>query len=517
MDSRGNTAADAVLEALDETQRLAASTLDGPVRIVAGAGAGKTRTITHRIAYACALGAWDPARTLAVTFSVKAASELRARLTALGTDDAVTAATFHSAALHQLWRVWDDVSDAPFPRVAEDMRAITDRALRYATGSAEYDAAAVRAVQAEINWTKVQLIAPEDYARVVAAAHRQPPAGLDVSRFTDVLLAYEREKSAAGELDFDDILLVLCHVLEDDEDAAARVRRAVGWLTVDEYQDVSPLQHRLMRLWLGCRDAGSQAAGAGGGVPNDNVCVVGDPAQTIYSFAGATSWYLTEFASEFGPLAADVDLATDYRSTPQVVAYANRVLAASPERGEYLRLTSGRDSGTRITRTVYESDSEEAAGVAARIARGVSRGLHPSDFAILTRINAQGSAFAAALKREGLACRVRRDAGWASAALTPDADAAQALQERLGGTPVEGAVTISTIHAAKGLEFRHVFLVGLSEGLMPYGSPAPGNLLEEERRLLYVGITRAEDSLHLSYARTRDGAGAPRRVSRFLA
>lgn len=513
MESRGNTAVDAALGELDEAQRRAATTLEGPVRIVAGAGAGKTRTITRRIAHACAVGAWDPARTLAVTFSRKAAAEMRSRLTALGVGQEVTAETFHSAALHQLWRVWDDVSDTEPPRVAEDMGTTVERALRFATGSSDWDAAAVRAVQAEVNWTKVQLVAPQDYARVVAATHREPPAGLDAGRFADVLVNYEREKSAYGRIDFNDILLVMCHVMEDFEDAAARVRRSIGWLTVDEYQDVSPLQHRLLRLWLGHGDGG---AGGGAGRPNANVCVVGDPAQTIYSFAGATSYYLTAFADEFAPIAADIDLAVDYRSTPQVVDYANRVLAASPERGDYLRLRSARASGTRITRTVYGSDQEEAAGVAARIARGVGKGMSPGDFAVLTRINAQGPAFVAALRREGLRCRVRRDAGWSGAALAPDQDAAKALEDRLGGQAPEGEVTISTIHAAKGLEFRHVFLVGLSEGLLPYGSPAPGAALEEERRLLYVGVTRAEDSLHLSYARTKDGSGAGRRISRFL-
>lgn len=151
-------------------------------------------------------------------------------------------------------------------------------------------------------------------------------------------------------------------------EAAAQIRSTIGWLTVDEYQDVSPLQHRLLTLWLGGGGPDGKSA------MNRNVCVVGDPAQTIYSFAGASSWDLLRFADEFGPLAADVNLNTDYRSTPEVVNLANRVLAAAPNREDYLKLVSARESGPRVTRTAYESDMEEAQGVAARIARLVANG-----------------------------------------------------------------------------------------------------------------------------------------------
>ncbi|OZG67317.1 ATP-dependent helicase [Bifidobacterium eulemuris] len=526
--------ASTILEGLDEAQRRAATTLQGPVRIIAGAGAGKTRTVTRRIAYACATGAWDASRTLAVTFSVKAAAEMRARLTMLGVAGQVTAATFHSAALRQLRGVWMDICEAPFPHLVEDQRDLVVRAFTRASGRSGMDPTAARDVQAEINWAKISMVSVEDYAHVAELAGRVPPAGLDAKHFADIYDAYEQEKTGRGEIDFDDILLLTCHVLDDFPDAAAQIRSSIGWLTVDEYQDVSPLQHRLMTLWLGEGERGAL---------NRNICVVGDPAQTIYSFAGASSYDLLAFADEFGPLSADIGLGTDYRSTARIVDYANTVLAASPDRQDYLMLTSARETGARIERTVYDSDQEEAQAVAARIAQMVAHdGVRASDCAILTRINAQQRLCCAALRSEGLRHRVRRDTGWQTSTLSNETAQRQALLEALGiaaglDTPAPGetsvpqdatdaaakpepedsGVTVSTIHAAKGLEFKHVFLIGCSEGLLPYGAPAPGDALEEERRLMYVAVTRAEDSLHLSYARSKDGYGAQRRrASRFL-
>ncbi|WP_236023532.1 ATP-dependent helicase [Bifidobacterium miconis] len=564
--------AERILDGLDEAQRRAATTLHGPVRIIAGAGAGKTRTVTRRIAYACARGEWDPAGVLAVTFSVKAAAEMRTRIAGLGVGDAVTAATFHSAALRQVRSSWEDICDAPMPRIAGEpgeLQRIVAQAMQRSRDGIEVDGVAVRDVQAEINWCKISLVAPDDYLRVTAATHRQPPAGLDPQQFADAYDCYEQEKTAHGLIDFDDILLIDCHILDDFDEIAADIRRSLRWITVDEYQDVSPLQHRLLTLWLGER--------------NRNVCVVGDPAQTIYSFAGASSYDLLAFPDQFGPLAADVSLNTDYRSTPQVVRYANQVLAKSPDRTNYLKLVSAREAGARIERTRYVSDEDEAKGVASRIMRLVSRGVSPSDCAILTRINAQQNVFCAALRDAGLRYRVRRDSGWEGTALADEhaverqvlidamqvrADEARVAESRAdgvraGGAMVNGAreiagvavgadtanavrddaavadepstgadraaaariaartgsVTISTIHASKGLEFKHVFVIGCSEGLIPFGSPDAGDELEEERRLMYVAVTRAEDTLHLSYAVTKNGdmASRPRVPSRFVA
>ena len=271
---------------------------------------------------------------------------------------------------------------------------------------------------------------------------------------------------------------------------AANIRSGITWLTVDEYQDVSPLQHRLLTRWLG---------------DNRNICVVGDPAQTIYSFAGASSYQPAQLRLRIRPLTADVRLNNDYRSTPQIVNYANRVLEVSPQRADYLKLNSKRDPGRRVSQTIYNSDLEEARGVAARIRRLVDEGASPGDCAILTRVNAQQKILCKALAEQHLRYRVRRDSGWQNSALSDDTQTRLAMLEALGvGADLSG-VTISTIHASKGLEFKHVFLIGCSEGLIPYGLPQDDDVLEEERRLMYVAVTRAEDTLDVSYARTREG------------
>ncbi|RGN30484.1 ATP-dependent helicase [Bifidobacterium pseudocatenulatum] len=499
---RMSATAEEILDGLDEAQRAAATAVDGPVRIIAGAGAGKTRTVARRIAYACATKAWNPRSTIAVTFSVKAAAEMRSRLSKLDVAADVKAATFHSAALHQLRQVWPDVCEGPMPFISRNPRELVERSLRRVT-TFQVDDDTIRNLQAEINWCKISLIAPEDYARVCAATHRQPPSGLEPSQFVDVYKAYEAEKTNRNEIDFDDILLIVCHLMESDEEVASAIRSNIRWLTVDEYQDVSPLQHRLLTRWLGS---------------NRNICVVGDPAQTIYSFAGASSYSLLNFDSEFGPLTADINLNNDYRSTPQIVSYANRVLAASPQRADYLKLSSERSKGRRVVETIYGSDWEEAQGVAARIRKLVDAGESPTDCAILTRVNAQQKILCKALAEQHLRYRVRRDSGWQNSALSDDTQTRLAMLEALGvGADLSG-VTISTIHASKGLEFKHVFLIGCSEGLIPYGLPQDDDVLEEERRLMYVAVTRAEDTLDVSYARTREGneGERARRVSRFF-
>ena len=187
---------EAILDGLDDAQRMAATAVRRPVRIIAGAGAGKTRTVTRRIAYACATKAWDPRATLAVTFSVKAAAEMRNRLSQLDVASDVKAATFHSAALHQLRRIWPDVCEGPMPFISRNPREIVEHSLRRVT-TQQVDDDTVRNLQAEINWCKISLIAPEDYERVCAAIHHQPPAGLEPSQFVDIYRAYETEKPIA--------------------------------------------------------------------------------------------------------------------------------------------------------------------------------------------------------------------------------------------------------------------------------------------------------------------------------
>ena len=492
--------ANEILDGLDDAQRRAACSVDGPVRIIACAGAGKTRTITRRIAYACASGAWEASRALAVTFSVKAAQEMRTRLLDLGVGEDMHIATFHAAALHQLRTMWPDVCEGPFPVLSESPRDLVGAALFRALNM-QPERNVVQDVHAEIDWCKVSLIAPEDYVRVCEATHHAPPAPLDPQSFTRVYDQYEQEKAARMEIDFNDILLVTAHILDTYPEVGEQVRAHLGWLTVDEYQDVSPLQHRLMRSWLGA---------------HRNVCVVGDPAQTIYSFAGATSYYLNHFAREFHPLAADIALDTDYRSAQSIVARANTVLGKSAQREDYLKLKAVREGSRRVLSAAYETDAQEAQAVAARIARLVVQGARPGDFAVLARLSGQQRVVVQALQEQGLPYQVRRNSGWQQSALQPAA--------AVEGAPVgdvealdQGRVTVSTIHASKGLEFDHVFLVGLSEGLMPYRVSDDVEALEEERRVLYVGVTRAQESLYLSYAKRQDErAGRVRQPTRFL-
>lgn len=515
--------AEALLEGLDDAQRRAASSITGPVRIIAGAGAGKTRTITHRIAYGIATREWNASQVLAVTFSVKAATEMRQRLNSLHVPAGVRAATFHSAALHQLREVWSDICNAPLPYISEDQDANARRAVMRITGIREPDIALVRDARAEINWCKVSLIAPSDYPRVCAATHRIPPCGLSTEQFVNLYETYEQEKTGRGEIDFNDILLLTAHVIDTFPVAARTIRSSIGWLTVDEYQDVSPLQHHLLTRWLG---------------DNTNICVVGDPAQTIYSFAGATSYYLTQFGNEFAPLRADIALDRDYRSVPSVITTANRILSRSSERGDYLKLHAVQEGGKRVTRLQYPTDEQEARGVAHAIREIIDSGDNAANCAILTRINAQQDVFARALRNEGIPYRLKRDISWQRSALadelhqldepqsehdgrvhvTADNAAVQTRKlDELGVSHDGGSVLISTIHASKGLEFPHVFVVGCSEGLLPFGTSQDAAHLEEERRLMYVGVTRAEQTLQISYAQRKDNeTSMMRHPSRFL-
>nr|WP_164515856.1 ATP-dependent helicase [Bifidobacterium dolichotidis] len=493
-----------LLEGLDVQQRTAAQSVNGAVRISAVAGAGKTRTITRRIAYACATHAWEPNRVLAVTFSVKAAQEMRNRLTQLNVPGSVQAATFHSAALHQLREVWPIISDAPMPWVSDDLNDIVASAVQRLTNESHPDRMLVRDLAAEINWCKVGLIAPDDYERVASVMHRHLPEQFDAQRFATLYELYEREKTNRNQIDFNDILLLACHVIEDYEEAAKIIRQDIGWLTVDEYQDVSPLQHRLMKLWLGDT--------------NTDVCVVGDPAQTIYSFAGATSWYLQQFSEEFNPLQADIKLATDYRSIDRIVRCANAVLRRAEDPSMYLRLEAVRKGSGRVTHSTFETDEQEAREIAAQIRRLVNRGASPNDFVVLTRINAQQHIVVNALHQEGLGTMVRSDAGWQYTALSDvEREDLEEQQQAKILQATTGAVTVSTIHASKGLEYKHAFIIGCSEGLIPFGQNLESDALEEERRLLYVGVTRAEDSLHFSYAKRKDESSTQYRTpSRFL-
>jgi DNA helicase-2/ATP-dependent DNA helicase PcrA len=556
-----------LLAALDPEQRQVAETLRGPVRVLAGAGTGKTRAITHRIAHGVASGVYAPTEVLAVTFTTRAAGEMRGRLRRLGAGS-VQARTFHSAALRQLRYFWPHVHGTELPTLTESKIAMLAAAAR--RHRLNTDQALLRDLASEVEWAKVSNVHPDDYARLATARGRSV-ANLDAETAGRVFGSYEEVKRGQGRMDMEDVLLLTAGMLAEDERVAAQVRRQYKWFVVDEFQDVSPLQSALLDLWLGGRD---------------ELCVVGDPAQTIYSFAGASATYLSDFPNKY-PGTTSIELVRNYRSTPQVVDAANRLLAGSRSRG--VELKAQRPGGPEVTFMERPDEVAEAQGVAARISRLRDAGRPLNQFAVLFRINAQSEAYEEALTDHKIPYVIRgaarffdrpevREAvtrlrgaarggeeegelldtvratlagmGWTAdppeargqtrdrweswQALAGQAEEYAATRPQgadLNGfvddldrraaeqhAPVAQGVTLATFHAAKGLEWDSVFLVGLQDGTLPITYAETPDAIEEERRLLYVGMTRAREDLALSWAQARNpGQAARRKPSRFLA
>lgn len=545
----------ALIEALDPNQRKVALSLLGPVRVLAGAGSGKTRALTHRIAYGVETGVYAPEKVLALSFTTKAAGEMRARLGALGVDD-VACRTFHSAAMKQLMFFWPDVIGGNFPRVRTGKATLLTQAaeqLKLPTGTD-----VLRAMAAEIEWRKVRLITPEAYE---AALQTRPlPSSLNVDKAMALIARYEKLKDERRELDFEDVLVSTLGLLESEAWVRERVHEQFRFFVVDEYQDVSPVQRALLDAWRGSRS---------------DLCVVGDPNQTIYTFAGASADHLLRFDSEF-PNATTVTLDRNYRSTPEVVQLANSIVPDSP-----LELVSLEESGPAPAIAHAATDADEARLVAQRIRAQVESGVRPENIAILYRINSQSLVIETALSDAGVPFRVRgsrffeeqtvretmlilrgtaasdpaqtaRDAigmilrehfGWSSkppsnaterhswnllAAISDIAsampasatvtDISEELRRRseLDVEPAVNAVTLSTVHAAKGLEWESVFIVGLSEGLFPLSFATDDAAIAEERRLFYVAVTRAQRLVHLSWAERGTSSQGTRTRSRFI-
>jgi DNA helicase-2/ATP-dependent DNA helicase PcrA len=550
-----------LLGALDPEQREVAEALRGPVRVLAGAGTGKTRAITHRIAHGVAEGVYVPTEVLAVTFTTRAAGEMRGRLHRLGAPG-VQARTFHSAALRQLRWFWPTTYGGELPTLTESKIPLLAGAARRLRIHA--DQALLRDLASEIEWAKVSNVGPDDY---VTLAQRQGRAvsGLDAETVGRLFAGYEEVKRSQARMDMEDVLLLTAGMLAEEERVAAQVRAQYKWFVVDEYQDVSPIQSALLDLWLGGRD---------------EICVVGDPAQTIYSFAGADASYLRDFPRKL-PGTRSIELFRNYRSTPEVVAAANAVLAGSGSTTVELR--AQRPGGPPVRFAPSADEVAEADEVADAVGVLVRDGTPASEIAVLFRINAQSEAFEEALASRGLPYVVRGAArffdrpevrqavtllraavrtddgssalldvvratlagmGWsteAPAARGQTRDRWESLQalmtmaEEAGEmTPVDfladldrrateqhaptaGGVTLATLHAAKGLEWDAVFLVGMHDGAMPLTHATSVAEVEEERRLLYVGMTRARERLVLSWAAARTPGGrGNRQPSRFL-
>ncbi|WP_175047857.1 ATP-dependent DNA helicase UvrD2 [Microlunatus speluncae] len=567
---------DRLISALDPEQQEVATTLRGPVAVIAGAGTGKTRAITHRIAYGVATGVYRPGAVLAVTFTQRAAGEMRGRLQQLGVPG-VQARTFHSAALRQAQYFWPRTYGGELPGVLDHrMGAVADAAGRLRV---TVDTPRLRDLVGEIAWAKVSNVGPEEYAQVATARHRSL-AAFDHETVARVFAGYEEVKRERGRIDFEDILLCAAALISDHPEVADQVRSTYRHLVVDEYQDVSPIQQALLDLWRGDRA---------------DLCVVGDPAQTIHSFAGAQADFLTGFGRRH-PGATVIKLVRDYRSTPEVVGVANKIMERAPINGGLgaVTLVAQQPSGQAVEFAEAASESAEATAIADWLRRLATAGTSYREMAVLFRINAQSPPIEQALAEAGIPylvrggerfyerpevrqalltlrteARVEVDAaaegasgvgrlkalfgalGWTPepptgagavrerweslAALVAVAEDLATAASEDGGTidlagiaaelerraeaqqvPTAQGVTLSTLHSAKGLEWDAVALYGVQEGSIPFVLADTPDQQAEERRLLYVGVTRARRRLRVSWARTRNGGGAVRKPSRFL-
>ena len=530
-----------ILAALDNDQRAVALATRGPVCVIAGAGTGKTRAITHRIAYAAAIGTMDPQKVLALTFTAKAAGEMRARLRTLGVPT-VAARTIHSAALKQLLYFWPTVFGGRTPDLMTRKTGFLTEAINRAGLSDSLRATnreLMRDIASEIEWAKVSQVSPVNYVDQVGRRSQKPRVLPE--QMVQIYTAYESIKKQELAIDFEDVLLLCAAMLEEEREVRERVQDQYRYFTIDEYQDISPIQQRLINAWLGTRQ---------------DICVVGDPAQTIYSFAGATPVFLNSFTQRF-PEAEVIRLTTGYRSTPEITFAANALLRAGTM-GQELVAFNGHGSKPMVTG--YSDEASEIRGVMAEITQLMSTGTAPQEIAILARTNAQLKGAEKAMLAANIPYQVRNterfferreirdflkqvrqasvipaeDSGWidelrslAQPYLTGEAiDGIAALlhlarelesdenfspktlrgylrevEDRVqqNNPPTMPVVTLATLHAAKGLEWERVFLIGASDGQLPLANSAGDVVLDEERRLFYVGITRAKADLHISY------------------
>lgn len=548
------------LAGLDDHQRVVATTWGGPLCVLAGAGTGKTRALTHRIAYGIQEGHYQPDHVLALTFTAKAASEMGTRLQGLGVRG-VAARTFHSAALRQLQHFWPTVAGGRLPDISGAKGRLVAKALE--SLHLGVDTAILRDIAADIEWRKVHGLTIEQYQTQRQGTPGDVPGGMSVEAMASIHERYERVKDEASRIDFEDVLLATVGLMEENSQVLEKVRAQYSALLVDEYQDVSPLQQRLLDLWIG---------------PREDVVVVGDASQTIYTFAGASSHYLLDFPTRY-PGARVVKLEKNYRSTPEIVDAANSVVRGKPGA---LTLDPVSASGEPLHRHVAADDAGEAQYVATVVAEKIGQGVAPDDIAVLMRFGAQSLAIENALRQKSISYRVRgataffeephirravmeirgafvagvsgnlvsvvedilfglglgpeapdhhgaersryedlaalRDLARAQAPNVTLAGFSEELAERsaAGDAPTLGALTLTTVHSAKGREWPVVFMIGLAEGQFPISYARSEEQIEEERRLFYVGITRAQRELYLSCAERSKEGSSQRQVSRFL-
>jgi DNA helicase-2/ATP-dependent DNA helicase PcrA len=486
----------------------------------------------------------DPHKVLALTFTARAAGEMRTRLRSLGVPS-VAARTIHAAALKQLTFFWPQVFGGRTPDLLTTKSGFLTEAIKRAQLQGELSISSrdlLRDIATEIEWAKVSQIAPSDY--LSESQKRTVKPRINPEQLAKVYTAYESVKHQERAIDFEDVLLLTTAMIEEEREVRERVQDQYRFFTVDEYQDISPLQQRLINAWLGSRQ---------------ELCVVGDPAQTIYSFAGATPVFLNSFTQRF-PEAEVVRLTTGYRSTPEIIFTANSILRKGAMGNELVAIN---DHGSKPTITPYSDESAEIAGIVRDITQLISEGTPAQEIAVLARTNSQLNGLEKAMNAANLPYQVRnterfferkevRDflkqvrtasviptegvvwldelrtlaqpflTGGAIDGIAALLHLARELDSDSGFTPknlraylreVEDRVqqnnpptmpvtTLATLHAAKGLEWERVFLIGVSDGILPLeNNSTTGDQasIDEERRLFYVGITRAKSDLRLSY------------------
>ncbi|MGQ0520756.1 MAG: ATP-dependent helicase [Actinomycetota bacterium] len=536
-----------LLEGLDPAQHRAVVSESHPLCILAPAGSGKTRVLTRRIAHRVVTGSAEGARVLALTFTRQAAGELRSRLGGLGVREPVAAGTFHAVAYAQLRRRWADRGERAPVLLERKARLLAPLLPRARAGAGAGAPATVQAADlaAEIEWAKARLVPASGYEAEVAATGRRPP--LPPATMAALYERYENEKRRRGLVDFDDLLLACALHLQDDAEFAAAQRWRFRHLFVDEFQDVNPVQFRLLQGWLGGRT---------------DLCVVGDPTQAIYSWNGADPTLLTDFGRHF-PGAEVVQLDHNYRSTPQIVDLARCVLPpAGAGAGAPVEITAARPEGALPVVRQFDTDAGEARGVARALRRAHAPGVAWSSMAVLARTNAQLVLLEEHIRAAGIPCRL---SGGGVLLRQPEvraaldqlrhlpasvpfvsrlADVEEAAGEggaterrgnlealvRLGrdyaaidpaptvdgfagwlaagdrgdqGGPGADAVELTTFHRSKGLEWPVVFVTGLEKGLVPIGHATTPAAEAEERRLLHVAVTRAVDEVHCTWAERR--------------
>ena len=548
---------DALLDGLNAAQRLAVTSPTSPLCILAGAGSGKTRVLTRRIAYRAATGDLDPRHVLALTFTRKAAGELTARLRSLGLREQVAAGTFHSVAYAQLRTRWAERNITP-PQLMTRKAGFVVGLL---TG-AEKSTPGIDFVT-EIEWAKARMVEPEAYPDAAKAAGRKPPISYDAT--ASVYARYEDLRRQKRLIDFDDMLRVCHRDLLSDDGFAASQRWRFAHLFVDEFQDVNPLQHALLEAWRGDRT---------------DLCIVGDPNQAIYSWNGADPELLLSFSERF-PSGETIRLLDNYRSSPQILAAANSLLVGGRGVDHDGTQSATRPDGAVPSVRELPDERAEAAAIARAARDRHGPGARWSNQAVLVRTNAQLPIIEEAMTSAGIPFRVRGatplleqpeiKAALSDLRRTPrsfsdaihdlalsvviddESESDRAAERRanldalvqmardymaiespptangfflwLTATtradqpdPNGEAVELLTFHAAKGLEWPIVHLAGLEQGYVPIGHAKTPGAWAEERRLFYVAATRAERELLCTWAKSRTFGERPipRERSEFL-